>query len=170
VGNLGLTLVHRGDYARARQLLEEGLRLNNELGSPLGISGNLNNMALAILRQGHLEEAQSLFVRSLRLKGELRWADGVPYGLEGLAELAAVRGQWARAVRLLAAADTAREAVGHPRCPPSECANCERLLALAREALGAEAFAVAWSEGRAWSTEQVMVYATQEVEPDRHGC
>jgi tetratricopeptide (TPR) repeat protein len=172
MGSLGLSLVYCGQYSRARLLIEQALRLVHELalsqqsGPSFAIAANLNNLGFALLRQGHLDEARSLFVQSLRLKGELGNADGIPYGLEGLAELAAARGEWARAVRLLAAADGAREMEGHPRCPPSECAICERLLALAWEALGTEAYAVAWSEGSAWSAEQGVAYALQEVEPD----
>jgi hypothetical protein len=70
-----------------------------------------------------------------------------------------------RAVRLFAAAYSFRTAVGHPRCPPSERAHEERLLALAREALGAEAFENAWTEGRSWAVEQAVAYATCESEP-----
>jgi tetratricopeptide (TPR) repeat protein len=172
MSNLGLTLLYSGHYSRARLLfeqalkLEQALALNQQSGPSFSIAALLNNLGFALLRQGDLDEARSLLVQSLRLKEELGNADGIPYGLEGLAELAAARGQWARAVRLFAVADAAREVGGHPRCPPSECAHCERLLALAREALGAEAFAIAWSEGGAWNAEQGVAYALQEAEPD----
>jgi tetratricopeptide (TPR) repeat protein len=164
LGGLGLTLVYAGDYTRACRLLEEGVALFQELGSLVGVAACLNNLGLAILRQGHLPEAQSHFIQSLRLKAELKNTDGVPYGLEGLAELASARGEWERVVRLFAGADAAREAVGHPYCPPSECGNCERLLASARTALGDEAFARIWAESQAWSVDRLLAYATGEVE------
>jgi hypothetical protein len=59
------------------------------------------------------------------------------------------------AVRLWAAAEALREAIG---APPKgvERARYEPLVAAAREALGEEAFANAWAEGRTLTPEHAF--------------
>jgi hypothetical protein len=80
-----------------------------------------------------------------------------------------------RAAVLFAAADALRRVIGHPRCPPSEGASDERLLALARTALGEERFAAAWQQGQAWTMEEAAAYllgeegsTTTELAPEAH--
>jgi tetratricopeptide (TPR) repeat protein len=159
MGNLGLTLAYHGDYSRARRLLQGALRLTQRLRDDLRMSYNLNNLGIAAVRQRNLAEAEAFFVESLRVKIQFGNLDGIPYALEGLAELSALRGESERTVRLLVAAGAVREAVGHPRNPPSERAHGERLLAAGRAALGEAFFATAWAESRKWSIEQSVAYA-----------
>ena len=162
LNGLGLTLVCCAEYDRARQLLERSLSLNRESGSVLGIAANLNNLGLCALRQGCLEEATSLFSESLWTKLEMGNSPaGIAYGIEGLAESAAARGQWERATRLLGAATALHGEGGHPRCPPSERAHDERLLDCARQTLGETVFAAAWSEGSDMTAEQAVAYALE---------
>ncbi|HEY7272779.1 MAG TPA: helix-turn-helix transcriptional regulator, partial [Actinoplanes sp.] len=81
---------------------------------------------------------------ALRRKHGLRtcYADS----LEILAALEADAGGHAEAVRLLAAADAARDQAGYPR-PPVDRADHDALVVAARAALGAEPFQAAWAEG-----------------------
>jgi DNA-binding CsgD family transcriptional regulator len=76
--------------------------------------------------------------------------------LEALAALAAGgSGTGAEAVRLLAAADTARTAMGYARAPVAEPDRQARLAGL-RDALGEDGFAEAWSAGAALSLDEAV--------------
>jgi hypothetical protein len=66
-----------------------------------------------------------------------------------------------RPVRLHAAAQALRDAIGKP-VAPSRRAEHQRELAAARAALGKQAFAAAWAEGRAMTLEQAVAYALDE--------
>jgi tetratricopeptide (TPR) repeat protein len=164
LNNLGLTLVYSGQYDRARCLLERSVSLNRGRGAVLQIAANLNNLGLCALRQGSLEEATSLFSESLRTKREMgNSPGGIVYGVEGLAQVAAARGQWERATCLLGAADALHAEGGSPRRPPSEGAHDEQILACARIALAEPAFAAAWSRGAAMTVEQAVAYALEPL-------
>jgi hypothetical protein len=68
----------------------------------------------------------------------------------------------ARAACLLGAASAVREAIG-ALISPEDRPHCERAVTLARAALGEEAFAAAWAEGRAMTLETAMAYALEPV-------
>jgi hypothetical protein len=72
-----------------------------------------------------------------------------------MAAVRAASGQPEPAVRLWAAAEALREAIG---APPKdvERTRYEPLVAAAREALGEEAFAHTWAEGRGLGPEQAL--------------
>jgi non-specific serine/threonine protein kinase len=163
LNNLGHTLVYCRQLDRARCLLEQSLSLHEELGDSLLVSYNQNNLGLCALRQGSLDEARTLFVQSLPPKLEAQNWDAIPYGLEGLAEVAAARGEPERAARLLGAAAAQREAVGHPRCPPSERAHYERILTAVRETLGEAVFELVWLAGCSMTVEQAVAFAVGEA-------
>jgi hypothetical protein len=85
--------------------------------------------------------------------------------LEGLAAIAAGTGEPARVARLLGAVEALREAMGTPQ-PPVERLDHEATVAATRAALGAAAFAAAWSEGQALTPEEAVAYAlADEPEP-----
>jgi hypothetical protein len=85
---------------------------------------------------------------------------GVACSLEGFGGLAAVQGQPLRAAKLLGAAEAKREDTGAPLPIFRQTAH-ERHVTAARTALGDEAFAVAWAEGRGLSSEQASAYALE---------
>ncbi len=80
----------------------------------------------------------------------------------GIAAVTATRGQPRRAARLLGAAATLREAGGTP-LRPVDRADYDRTVTAARTALGDNAFAAAWAEGRALSLEQTVAEASANV-------
>ncbi|MGH9287265.1 MAG: response regulator transcription factor, partial [Acidimicrobiales bacterium] len=65
---------------------------------------------------------------------------------------------FAEAVRLLAASDAARAAMGYPR-PPIDRPNHEVTVARLRAALGDEAFSDVWTEGANLSLDDAVAYA-----------
>jgi hypothetical protein len=81
--------------------------------------------------------------------------------LEDFAGLAGRQQQWERAVRLLGAAETGCADLGTP-LPIAMPAEYWRTVSGARTALGQEAFAAAWAEGRTMSLDQAVAFALTE--------
>jgi hypothetical protein len=72
--------------------------------------------------------------------------------------VAVAQAQSERAARLFGAAEALREAIGTP-LPPADRAEHDRSVAAVRTALGEEAFAAAWAEGRALTLEHAVAFA-----------
>jgi hypothetical protein len=80
-----------------------------------------------------------------------------------MAGLALATGLPQRAARLLGAADALLDAEGLHRHAMDHRAEYERRIAAARAALGEEAFAGAWSEGRTMTLDQAVCVAIGRV-------
>ena len=82
----------------------------------------------------------------------------------GLAVVAVDLGRFQRAVRLFGAEEALRDAVGSAMSAHWRAVHDGR-LASARGALGEEAFAALWAQGRAMPREQVIAYALEDAAP-----
>src|SRR5262249_14773395 len=128
---------------------------------------------LQLLAQGclaHLEgdrgRAYELLTESMRLLRETG-TPGIHAALGYLGFAAVERGRAAWGVRLLAFA-----VAGPPEyselsviLPSAVKSERDKRLAVARAALGDEAFAVAWAEGQAMTLEQAVAYALGDDHP-----
>jgi hypothetical protein len=94
---------------------------------------------------------------------ELGADDEVVTSLEGLAWVAAARGQPRRAAQLGGAAEALRHALS-VFLLANQRAGHEQAVQTARAALGEPAFAAAWAEGRALSLEQVVALVLDDGE------
>jgi hypothetical protein len=115
--------------------------------------------------QEEYEAARVLFAESLAIRQALGKQREAAKDLEWLAAVATAQGQSLRAARLLGAAESMREA-SRALLPPARRTEYEREVAAVRAALGEEAFAAAWAEGRAMSPEQAVQYALDERADD----
>ena len=88
----------------------------------------------------------------------------IPYLLEALALTAADGSRFQRATRLWGAASAVRSAV-HAQLQPSYAADHAPSQDKARAALGQNAFAIAWAEGRAMTLAEALALAAEEVPP-----
>ena len=112
LNNLGYCLLRRGRSDRARALFEEGLAVSREIGHRTGESVMLGNLGLAALLERRPAEALGLFRRALLIDRELGYAEGLIYGLVGIAAaLSAIDGA-PDAAMLLGAAESAARATG----------------------------------------------------------
>jgi predicted ATPase/class 3 adenylate cyclase len=150
----------QGELEAARSLYEEGLRISRELGNKVSIAIALNNLGKIAREQGDTQAARDLHTEGLMIRLELGDRGGYPWSPEAFARLAAPENP-ERAARLWGAAEVLRETLGWP-LPPSERAEYDRAVCVVREALGKEAFATAWSEGRAMTEAQATAYAVEE--------
>jgi predicted ATPase/DNA-binding SARP family transcriptional activator len=158
--NLGVSAFSRGDYDRAVDLLEESLTIARSLQSTKDVAMMLNTLGLATLCQSHVDEGEALLRESLALAEQGEFKVVVLWGLEGLAAVAAARGEAERAARLLGASDGLAEALAVPLIEiPYVRPIRERSVAAARGELQEPAFAAALAEGRSMTLEDAIAYA-----------
>jgi ATP/maltotriose-dependent transcriptional regulator MalT len=111
-------------------------------------------------RQGDLHEAESLAHEALSLAREAGDRLGLVDGLELLGRLAATQENAKEAVRLWAAAESARGDLGYLRFPVEQGPH-EAAVAHAKQALGPVESAAGWAEGVQLSTEAAIAYAAR---------
>lgn len=158
LGNLGEVAHDQRDYAKARDYYEQSLDIARGLGDKYLVGLILNNLGEVARAQGDLERAGALNTESLTIARELGNKKGIAATLEGLANVAGAQGQAGCAAKLFGAAEALREAIGVPM-EPSKRAEHDRIVAAVRSALGEDAIAAAWAEGRAMTLEQAIAYA-----------
>jgi len=160
LNNLGLVAFQQGKYEQAMDLHEESLTIRRALGYRWGIANSLNNLGLAAAARGEYARAVALHHESLRLGRDIGAGDLQAKGMEGLVSVAAATGQTRRGALLGGATEALREVLGVP-LPPEQRADHERAASSLRAALGEEAFAAAWAEGRALSLEEALDQALE---------
>jgi tetratricopeptide (TPR) repeat protein len=164
LNHLGFMTRDQGDYGAARALLEESLGISREVGNKEGIAWSLTGLGWSTHAQGDNGKARACFGQSLSIGREAWDKPRIARNMEGLAAVAVAQRHCERAARLFGAAEGLRAAIGAP-LPPADRAEHDRSVAATRIALGKEAFAAAWAEGRAMSLAQACDYALQE-QPD----
>lgn len=157
LNSLGVVACVQGDYKRAAALCQESLVLSRELGDMGAMARSLNVLGRVAHFQGDCKQAEKLYKESLTLFWELGEKLGVAQCLERLGS-AAITSAPERAVRLFAAADSLREAIGSP-LPPSDRPDYDRNLAAVGAHLNQTAVSAVWVEGRAMTLEQAIEYA-----------
>ena len=155
LSNLGKVAEEEDGYARAATFYRESLDLYRELGEKRGVALLTGRLGGISRLQADHARAAALYDESLRLHGELGDRLGIGQDLEGIAAIRVAWGDSESAVRLWAAAEALREEIGAP-LKDTERARYEPLVAKARGALGEEAFAKAWAEGRKLTPERAL--------------
>jgi len=153
----GYTAYLHGDIERARPLLEEAVPLARKFGGARA-GTILHSLAEVRRADGDLTGAEGIYRESLSIAWGARLHTGVAECLRGLGAAAAVQDQPRRAARLLGAEESLRERT-ELILYPGERADLERAISHAREALGGQAFTVAWEAGRALSLEEAVAEA-----------
>ncbi len=161
LNNLGNVALDQGDDELARLCLEEAVTLNREMGDREGIANSLNGLGNIVRSQGDYGVARDLYEEGLIISNEMGDGWTLAYLLEDMGGLAALQGQAERALRLVGAAFSLREAIGSP-LSPAEKNKLEVLLANARQALAETAQNTILAEGRAMSLAQAIEYALND--------
>ena len=155
---LGIIAAYGGDDERATTLLEESLTIERQSGDKFGMAQSQSTLGNIASHHGDFTRATGLLTDSLLLRKELGSKLGVAECLERLAGVAGGQGRPERAVRLFGAAEALRQSIGSP-LPDAERRDYERDVSAARAALGEEAFAAGWAEGRAMPLEDAIEFA-----------
>jgi tetratricopeptide (TPR) repeat protein len=150
----------RGDTETARRLFAEELALHRELEDKHGIGHTLRFLGELAEEQGDAEGAETCYAEALTMLRDAWDVDRLTAVLRGVAALALVREQPARALRLAGAVTTAR-AVFTVQSAADTAAGWEHIGEAARTRLSAVVAATAWDEGQAMSLEQAITYALQ---------
>ena len=155
LGILGTLAQRRGDEIAAESLTNDALALSRQIGFLWGSAINLNRLGRHALNRADDERASRLFSESLALWHELGDSWRMSRTLIDLADLAGANQQFERAACLLGAAQAINEPIGASDSFVDDTVR-QRALKTASENLNAEAFAVAWSAGRAMSWEEAI--------------
>ena len=144
----------QGEYARARQLSQEGLALAQRLGDRIGVYASLYNLALAARAVGDHATAVRHFGEALRLSLEMGDRGNSAYCLEGLGGVAVAQGRLLRSARLWGAAEAlleGTEAAVYAHTPDRSLHAAA--IAAARSRTDEAKWAAAWAAGRALTLE-----------------
>ncbi|HEX6668280.1 MAG TPA: LuxR C-terminal-related transcriptional regulator, partial [Gemmatimonadales bacterium] len=153
-----------GDLDGAACFLAEAERRQRTLDQPWGLSAILHWLGDLARARGDLAGAVARYRESLALVGDSSHFLFVADALDGVAAVAATRGQPERAARLHGAAAALREQMGEV-VPPWERPAHERDLAAARAALEPAAFEAAWAAGVALPLEAAVAEAMSDPSP-----
>jgi predicted ATPase/DNA-binding SARP family transcriptional activator/DNA-binding CsgD family transcriptional regulator len=164
---LGLAAMDEADLDLAEIWFEESLALHRELENARGIAMCLSILGMIALERSDDEQAAAYFEESMRLARMPRDKVGVAYNLLGLAAVAGLEGRLVRAARLWGADQAIREDIDLDSISSLVQAryDYEGRVTDVRSRLGAEQFALAWSEGKAMGLEQAAEYALSRDEP-----
>lgn len=160
---MGLLARRRGDPAPAAQYHQKALAIYQELGrrvGPRALPGvvqaqSLSNLGYSQEMLGDLAGAERSHRQALAMAKERGATSAVALGVEGLAGVAAARGDAKRAARLLGSAAAIRAQLGAPLAEP-ERADVDRATSAARRVLGTRAFDHAYRDGQALNLDGVL--------------
>jgi predicted ATPase/class 3 adenylate cyclase len=154
--------LYQGDYQQAEVRFRQALQRAREADDPGSVKHALANLGLTVLEQGRLADAAALFRASLAVRVELTHS-GADIAIEGLAAIAAERGDAATAARLLGATGEWRRHVGY-RHQPFESAILDRTATAARTALGDDIYRRLAQEGAALDLDDAVELALASTE------
>ncbi|GAB4426898.1 MAG: LuxR family transcriptional regulator [Chloroflexi bacterium OHK40] len=153
--NLSEIAVIEGEYQRARGLLSEALQHFGDLSDHYRIARVYAMQAQLALARGDEQALMDLAQRCFQLARALGEEGLIADCLAGLADSAARRQAFVRAMRLWSAAEAQVEAARLP-CIPVPSPDRARLQAAARAALGAQHALTIWHEGARLSPEAAL--------------
>jgi predicted ATPase/DNA-binding SARP family transcriptional activator/DNA-binding CsgD family transcriptional regulator len=160
---LGMVAVVRRDDARALTLHKESLALARESGDEVGMVRALGQGALTALVRGDLRQADKLSKATMELSRRLGIGHYATSCLNIFGASAALQDRRVRAVRLWAAEESLREAMGIPRMP-AELSFFGSYVDDVRAQLSEAEWERAWQEGRAMDMDEAIEYALSEEE------
>ena len=142
----------------AHEYAAEALDLGRQTDTIFATAQALSAQASLARLDGDAHRAEDLLHDALDLAHQVAFRTFVCEILDILGTVVADQGRFEEAARLLGAAHSARDAIGYRQLPAHQPSH-EADLAVVRDALGAEAFDDAWTDGAALSLDDAVVYA-----------
>jgi len=155
---LGVTAQMRGELDQARVYMNRRLALARELGHVSAVASEANNLSMVERQAGNLDAATELALEALQISDRRGDEWMMPYELSSLAAIAAARGDFERAAKLLGAAAGMMERMG-TAWPPDEKPHFERTWLVTAIALGQERFERTRSDGGHMSSRDAVAFA-----------
>ncbi len=151
---LGRALLGKGEIDRAITLFQRALHISRQSEAQTGIAWSLINLALAHLQRQEWSAAQDYFQDCFRVYHALESKGGMMAALEGLAAIAAHKGDATRAVQLLAVAAQWRKESGQS-LTEHELAIQQHTRQMTEAALDPTTWQTTWASTQHWSIPQV---------------
>ena len=168
VSLLGLTLAGLGElairqsqYERATQLLEESLTIRKQHGYKWGMGASLGSLGWIALRQHDHKRMKNYLNQSLSIRKEIGDIGGIAWCLEKLAEAKYEQAQFQEAAKIFGHADSVRAPIGSV-IDPADQGDYNRLISGLRSALGEDAFASLWVDGKSMQLQEIIDCALLE--------
>ena len=148
-----------GHHELSAERAEAALSMSSDLDHAFGAAAALDQLGRLARDEGDMQRAASAYQEALRLYASIgnRWA--IRNALAGLAEIAALQGQYEVAARLVGVIDGLTQDVGSFISDATR-ENCNRAAALSRPMLGEHQFAAMCAAGRTLQLEDAVVMAT----------
>jgi len=156
--NMGLVAFYRRDYARAHALLTETIPALQANGDLRSAAFGLRELALLHCYRAEFDAAQACVRQGLALWRDVRGRVLLPFLLEAAALVAVATGDNVRGLRVAGGAVARRDEMDTPG-PPGWMRELNRWLEKARDVLGPEASAQAWTDGLRLSVDAVVAEA-----------
>ena len=155
---LGVAAQMSGDFLEARELMSQRIALAREQGNFATISSEAGNLSMVERQLGNLDEAEALSREALDIDTQRGDNLAIPWKINGLAAVIAVRGEYERAATLIGAADGTMEAAGG-QWPPDELVQYKQTVAMLTEAMGSAEFERARTVGHSLTTHEAVDFA-----------
>ena len=156
--NLGEAYAHQGECDRAEACYAEAESIYTRLGNRAGVADVTRNRGILALKQQEVARASDLLVEAIVAFKEMDDREYTIMAMEGLAAVAQEQHRWDRAVRLLSATESLRQATGVARRPVDQ-QDFDACLTGVRSQLDEASYEAAWAEGGTMSFEQAAAYA-----------
>jgi predicted ATPase len=162
---LGLAARYEGDLRRAQALLEESVATFREFDERQDLARPLQTLGCVLRDLTDAGRARASLCEGLALARDAGSRHIIAACLVGLAGVACLDRQFARAARLLGATDALLGATAST-LPPAERADYARFTTLVHDTLGQPAQVTIHCEGKDMSLERAIAYALTTTEPD----
>jgi predicted ATPase/class 3 adenylate cyclase len=156
----GLFAAWQGNHAEAHSWFEACLPLFTELRDTHRVTMVHSELAHLERRQGHFSQAKALYRETLLAWHRMGHRAAIAHEMECLAIIAKAQEEDEGAARLFGAAEALRETINIPMTP-FERMEYEREVSDLRANMDEAAFVKAWTEGRAMTMEQAIVFALE---------
>lgn len=160
-GILSRLAFYRGDLSEARKHADLMLDLHREMGDQLSVTGHQTAMAHVARQMGNYQEALALYRETLPDWQKMGHRGAVAHQLECFAFIAKAQEQGERAVKLMSAAESLREASNSAMTPQERIEYASEVASL-RAGMDEKTFVLLWDEGRSMTMEQAIEYALNE--------
>src|SRR5881227_3066603 len=155
LGNLGTIAHMRGDHETAVVYYAEAIDASRQAGDEDGAAVNLHNLGRAELAIGRTEQGLEALRESLAIGRRLGYREVIAYCLAGLAELAMIEQDAARAATMLGASGALFSEIG-ASLSPDEAQTRERITAYVCAELGSERVDELRAEGAAIPLDELL--------------
>jgi predicted ATPase/serine/threonine protein kinase len=165
LGDLARSL---GDDTAARPLYEEALAICRQLDRTYSAANILTNLAAAEFGEGNYDAAYAHFTEGLTMQKEsggqiVGDKISISYSLDGLAALAAQRGETELAAKLAGAAEHLRESINY-NVEPAERRFRDAYMASLHTVLSEQDFSSAYGRGRTLKLDEAVLLALGEID------